>query len=211
MPIRILLVDDHPIVLQGLEHLFNRQVDCEVVGCCTSAAAAVEAARTQQPDVIVLDLRMSGRDGIGLLEDLAREWLPPRTVVLTAAITDEQVGQIIARGADGLVLKEASPQELMNCVRVVHAGERWFDPQSLSRAVEDFQQRDARAQLIQTLTSREQEVVRMVAAGLRNKEIGERLEISERTVKVHLHNIYGKLGVDGRLELLLFAQQKGLV
>jgi len=206
--IRVVLVDDHPIVLQGLEHLFARQPDIEVAACCSTVEAGVTAARTR-PDIVVLDLRMPDGGGLALIDTIAAEKLETKTVVLTAAISDEEVAQALQKGAAGLVLKESSPDQLLECVRRVHAGERWLDPEAMSRVGgASSQEPDDRAA---SLTAREREVVRMIASGLRNRDIGERLSISENTVKVHLHNIYEKLGVEGRMELLLLAQELKLV
>ena len=212
MSIRVVLVDDHPIVLQGLQHLFERQADFEVVSCCEDAATAIEAVRTQHPDVLVLDLRMPGANGLDVLRTMFNERIPCRTVLLTAAITEEQVLEAVKLGAAGLVLKESPPDTLVSCVRRVHQGEQWIDQDTVSRAFRAVLDREAAAREASlTLTPREIEIVRMVAQGLRNKAIAERLSISEGTVKVHLHNIYEKFGVDGRLELVLCAQQKGLI
>ena len=212
MPIRVVLVDDHPIVLQGLQHLFERQSDFEVVSCCHDGAAALDAVRTERPDVVVLDLRMPGASGLDVLREISNERLPCRTVLLTAAITEEQVLEAMKLGAAGLVLKESSPDALVSCVRRVHQGEQWIDRDTVARAIRTVLDREAAAREASLmLTPREIEIVRMVAQGLRNKVIAERLSISEGTVKVHLHNIYDKFGVDGRLELVLCAQQKGLI
>ena len=212
MSIRVVLVDDHPIVLQGLQHLFERQADFDVVSCCEDAAAAIEAVRAQHPDVLVLDLRMPGANGLDVLRTIASERIRCRTVLLTAAITEEQVLEAVKLGAAGLVLKESSPDTLVSCVRRVHQGEQWIDQAAVSRARQTLLDREAAAREASlTLTPREIEIVRMVAQGLRNKAIAERLSISEGTVKVHLHNIYEKFGVDGRLELVLCAQQKRLI
>src|SRR5919197_3479694 len=212
MPIRVVLVDDHPIVLQGLQHLFERQSDFEVVSCCHDGAAALDAVRTERPDVVVLDLRMPGASGLDVLREISNERLPCRTVLLTAAITEEQVLEAKKLGAAGLVFKESQPDALVSCVRRVHPGEQWIDRDTVARAIRTVLDREAAAREASLmLTPREIEIVRMVAQGLRNKVIAERLSISEGTVKVHLHNIYDKFGVDGRLELVLCAQQKGLI
>ncbi|HEY2435256.1 MAG TPA: response regulator transcription factor [Vicinamibacterales bacterium] len=212
MSISVVLVDDHPIVLQGLQHLFARQPDITVLATCATVAEGLTAARTSHPDVMVLDLRMPDGGGLALLDSLNREALGVKTVILTAAISDTEVAQALQKGIGGLVLKESAPEQLLECVRSVHAGTRWIDPDTLGRAAPPPPQRNhAAAERAATLTSREREVVKMIAAGLRNRDIGERLSISENTVKVHLHNIYEKLGVEGRMELLLLAQELGMV
>jgi DNA-binding NarL/FixJ family response regulator len=209
--IRVVLADDHPIVLQGLQHLFARQDDFEVVACCSDADAAFEAVRTGGPDVLVLDLRMPGRDGLDLLRTLDRAHVVCRTIVLTAAITEEQVLETIKLGAWGVVLKESPPETIVDCVRRVHRGEQWIDRDMVRHAFRTVLDREIAARAAQILTPREVEIVNMVAQGLRNRAVAERLAISEGTVKVHLHNIYEKLSVDGRLELVLVAQQRGLI
>jgi DNA-binding NarL/FixJ family response regulator len=210
--IRVVLVDDHPIVLQGLQHLFARQADIEVAACCATVEEGLAAARTARPDVLVLDLRMPDGGGLALLDAINGEQLGVKTVVLTAAISDDEVAQAIHKGIGGLVLKESAPEQLLECVRSVHAGDRWFDPDAMSRVLHPPAPREhAAAERAATLTGREREVVKMIAAGLRNRDIGERLSISENTVKVHLHNIYEKVGVEGRMELLLLAQELKIV
>jgi DNA-binding NarL/FixJ family response regulator len=210
--IRVVLVDDHPIVLQGLEHLFARQADLEVVGRCATIEEGIASARTDRPDVIVLDLRMPNGGGLALLDAINAERLTARTVVLTAAISDEEMSQALHKGAAGLVLKESAPDQLLECVRRVHGGERWLDPGAMSRVLQTVASPDVAPDTrAASLTGREREVVKMIAAGLRNRDIGDRLSISENTVKVHLHNIYEKLGVEGRMELLLLAQELKIV
>jgi DNA-binding NarL/FixJ family response regulator len=210
MAIRIVLADDHPIVLHGLQQLFERQPDFDVLACCGDGTAALQAVAEHHPDVLVLDLRMPGEGGLGVLRTLTSLHASCRTVLLTAAIRDTEVNEAMKLGAMGLVLKESSPDDLLECVRQVSRGERSFEPDTVARAVRTIGDR-AGAERPDGLTPRETELVRMVAQGLRNKVIAERLFISEGTVKVHLHNIYEKVGVDGRLELVLWAQQKGLV
>ena len=212
MPIRVVLVDDHPIVLHGLQQLFERHNEFEVVACCADGDRALEAVRSLQPDVLVLDLRMPGTSGLDVLRTLASEHVACRTVLLTAAIRDEDAVQAVQLGAKGIVLKDSQPESLLDCVRRVHRGEQWIDRDTLDRAVGTVYRREApNAKPTTPLTPREIEIVRMVAQGLRNRVIAERLSISEGTVKVHLHNIYEKFNVDGRLELVLLAQDKGLI
>lgn len=210
MPIRVLLVDDHPIVLRGLQQLFERREDFDVVGCCADAASAIEAVARHSPDVMVLDLRMPQRSGIDVLRELAGKHEGCRRVLLTAAIRDSEITEAVQLGVMGVVMKESSPDVLLDCVRTVHSGTRWIDRDSAARASRPAPG-GASPSAADLLTAREMEIVRMVSQGLRNKVIAERMSISEGTVKVHLHNIYDKLGVDGRLELVLCAQQKGLL
>jgi DNA-binding NarL/FixJ family response regulator len=211
MPIRLVLVDDHPIVLQGLQQLFERHDDFEVMSCCPDGATALEAVGKFHPDVLVMDLRMPGLSGLDVLRALAAKQSRSRTVLLTAIIRDSEVMEAVKLGVRGIVLKESSPDVLVDCVRRVQRGEQWIERDSVTRSLNRVRDRESAERAAgETLTPREIEIVRMVARGLRNKAIAERLSISEGTVKVHLHNVYEKLGVDGRLELVLCAQQKGL-
>ena len=212
MPIRIALADDHPIVLQGLQQLFERHSDFEVVCCCTTGAAALIAVRSHRPDVLVLDLRMPEGSGLDVLRAIAAEKLECRIVLLTAAVSDDEVMEAVRLGAHGLILKESPPEALVDCVRRVFRGEQWLERGTLTRAFRRALDREAATRdAADALTPREIEIVRMVAQGLRNRAIAERLSISEGTVKVHLHNIYEKFAVDGRLELLLSARNRGLI
>ena len=212
MPIRIALADDHPIVLQGLQQLFERHADFEVVCCCTTGNDALIGVRAHRPDVLVLDLRMPEGSGLDVLRAIAADKLECRTVLLTAAVSDDEVIEAVRLGARGLILKESPPEALVDCVRRVFRGEQWLERETLTRAFRRALDREAATRdAVDTLTPREIEIVRMVAQGLRNRAIAERLSISEGTVKVHLHNIYEKFSVDGRLELLLSARNKGLI
>jgi DNA-binding NarL/FixJ family response regulator len=210
--IRIVLTDDHPIVLDGLQRLFQTQPDFNVVAACNDGDSALEALAKFEVDVLVLDQRMPGKTGLDVLRIVGERRLPVRTVLLTAALRDDEVVEAVRLGASGVILKEASPDTLLECVRRVYRGEQWIDHETLSRAFGHVLQRESAAREAgKMLTPREIEIVKMIASGLRNKAIADRLSISEGTVKIHLHNIYEKLGVDGRLELVLFAQDKGLV
>jgi DNA-binding NarL/FixJ family response regulator len=211
MPIRIVLADDHPIVLNGLQQLIERFADLTVVASCANGDAALGVVRRERPDVLILDLRMPAPNGLDVLRRMAKEGLSCRTVLLTAAIADAEVVEAMQLGATGIVLKESAPEALIECVRRVHRGEQWIDRETVTRAFKSVLDREAASkEASETLTPREIEIVRMVAQGLRNRAIADRLSISEGTVKVHLHNIYEKLGVTGRLELVLYAQQKSL-
>jgi DNA-binding NarL/FixJ family response regulator len=211
MPIRVVLADDHPIVLHGLQTLFERQGDIEVAAACTDGRSALEAARRLQPDVLVVDLRMSDLSGLDVLKMAAAERLSCRCVLLTAAISDHEIVEAMRHGTSGLVLKESAPDHLVDCIRGVVSGKQWIDQEMVVRAFRNVLDQPGAPAVEETLTPRELEIVRMVAAGLRNKGVAARLGISEGTVKVHLHNIYEKLGVEGRVELLVSAQRRGLL
>lgn len=209
MSIRIVLADDHRIILEGLEQLFRRESDFEVLAVCTDGVEALDKVRELRPDVLVLDVDMPRKDGLTVLREIHEEQIPTRVVLLTATVGDADVLEAMQLGAWGLILKEAASIRLVQSVRLVHRGERALDQSLVSRALEKVVRRaDGNEKL---LSPRETDVVRMVAAGLRNKEIALRLSISEGTVKSYLHAIYEKLEVHGRVELTLYAQDKGLL
>jgi DNA-binding NarL/FixJ family response regulator len=211
MPIRLVIADDHPIVLDGLERLFQADRDFSVVARCTDGEEALRAAREQRPDVLILDIRMPRRDGMGVLREVRKAQLPTRVVLLTGEVDEDVVVEAIRLGARGIVLKEMAPSMLVQCVRKVHAGEQWIERRSFGRALEKMLRREAGArEAASALTPREIAITRMIGGGLRNKEIADKLSISEGTVKIHLHHIYEKLGLDGRVALSLYARDKGL-
>jgi len=212
MSIRLVLADDHPVVLHGLQGLFERHEEFEVVGTCATGDEAFAAVQNLQPDVLVLDLRLPGRSGIEVLKMMGEAKNVCRTVLLTAAIDDRQAAEVVRLGAKGIVLKESSPDVLLDCVRRVHRGEEWIEQEVLAGAASQAIRGDsAIREANRSLTPRETEIVRMVVQGLRNRAVAERLSISEGTVKIHLHNIYEKLQLDGRLALLLYAREHALV
>jgi DNA-binding NarL/FixJ family response regulator len=194
MPIRLVLADDHPLILDALENLFHLEPDCEVVARCQDGEETVQAVRAHQPDLLLLDIRMPRLDGLAVLRELQPTQQSTRVVL------------------SGVVLKDMAPQVLLQCVRKVYAGERWLERDLVGRALDKLLKREARTQeLSKLLTPRELELVRMVVQGLRNKDIAKRLFISEGTVKIHLHHIYDKLQLDGRLALFRYMQDKELV
>ena len=212
MPIRIALADDHPIVLQGLRQLFDRESDMKVFAACSGGPELLAAVRAGGVDVAVLDLRMPGLTGLDVLRTIHDEHLSCTPVLLTASVEDDQVVEAVRLGARGIVLKESPAPVLVECVRRVHAGHRWLDQSTLTRAFDRVVTREnASRDAAALLTPRETEIVRMVAEGLRNREIAARTAIAEGTVKIHLHNIYEKLGLDGRVALVVYAREKGLI
>ena len=212
MSIGLVLADDHPIILDGLDHLFRQEEDFKVLARCRDGEETLQAVRKHRPDVLILDLRMPGKDGLAVLREVRKEKLPTRVVLLTAEMSDAEALEAIRLRVNGVVLKEMAPQLLVKCIRKVHAGGQWWEKRSLGRAMETMLRREAgEREIAGVLTPRELQIVRLVASGLHNKEIADKLTISEGTVKIHLHHIYEKLHVDGRLELTLYAQDKGLV
>jgi len=208
-PIRLVLADDHPIVLDGLAQLFLLEPDISVVACARDGDEALQAVRKFQPDILVLDLRMPAMDGLAVIREMKRDAVPTKVVVLTGADGDE-VLEAIELGVQGVVLKELAPKLLMRAVREVHAGGTWIERGAATRAVDRLVQRDAWLRKIAaTLTPREMEVARMITTGLPNKTVAERLGITEGTAKLHLHHVYEKLGLDGRMALARYLQSRG--
>jgi DNA-binding NarL/FixJ family response regulator len=212
MPIRLVLADDHPLILDAVEQLFGMEEDVQVLARCMNGGETLQAVRQQRPDILILDIRMPGNDDLSVLRDIRREKLPTRVVLLTAALDEEEVLAAIRLGVRGVVLKEMAPHLLVQCVRRVHDGGQWLESRLIGRALDRLLRREAGAREVAgLLTARELEIMRMLASGLRNKEIAEKLAISIGTVKIHLHHIYEKLHVSSRLELLRYAQEKGLI
>ena len=209
---RIVIADDHPIIIEGLVQLFKRQSEFELVAAVNDGDKALEAVRTLKPDILVLDVQMPKKDGLTVMRDMIREGLSTKVVILTATLDDDGVMEAVELGVWGLVLKESASTQLVDALRRVAMGLRAVDPALVSAASSrSMNRREARRELESLLSPREIDVVRMVAKGLRNKEIAEKLTITEGTVKSYLHSIYEKLGVKGRVELTLLAQEKGLV
>lgn len=212
MGIRLVIADDHPLVLNGLVNIFQIEKDFELVASCTNGADALEAIRRHRPDVAVLDIRMPEKDGLAIMRALLAEKLPTRFVFYTGEINEDQYMEAIRLGVRGIVLKEMDPQYLVQCVRKVHAGEQWTERHMARLSFEKLLRRETGAnEIASLLTSRETDILKQVAKGFSNKQIGENLYISEGTVKVHVHNIYEKLNLNNRVSLMNYAQEKGLV
>ena len=209
--IRVVVADDHPFILDGLEQLFRGESDIELVARATNGEEALVAVETFRPDVLVLDVRMPRLDGIGLLRRLSDRGLPTRVVLLTASLDDARLLDAFRLGAKGLVLKESAPRLLVQSVRQVANGEESWNGKAIAGALRLMMQRQESAESVAgALTPRELEVTRMIAEGLRNKEIARRLDITEGTVKFHLHSIYEKLQIDGRYALISYARDHGI-
>ena len=211
MSVTLVLADDQPIILYGLEQLFAREQDFHVLGSCATGGETLEAVRVHRPAVLVLGLRLPAKDGLTVLRELRAEGLPTRVVVFWSALKDELVVEAIHLGARGVVLKEMAAKLLVQCIRKVHAGGEWFETRSMSRILGEIRQRNTKTHRGGELTAREREIVSTVGWGLKNHEIAERLSIGVGTVKVHLHNIYAKLEVTNRVALFLRARERGYV
>jgi two-component system, NarL family, nitrate/nitrite response regulator NarL len=212
MPITLVLADDHPILLEGLQQLLALERDFAVLARCRDGEEALAAVRRHRPDILALDLHMPVKDGLAVLRELRAEPLPTRVVVLTASLGTDDVLEAVRLGAQGVVLKDTAPHLLVLCIRKVAAGGHWLERSSIAEALDRLLRREeAIEQAAELLTPRELELVRLVARGLHNKEIARELAIAEGTVKIHLHNIYEKTGVDNRIALTLWAQEKHIV
>lgn len=211
MPIRVALADDHPLVLDGLEQLFRVVPEIDVVGRSANADDALQVLRAQDPDVLLLDLVMPG-GGLELLRAVGAAGLRTRVILLTAVVDDAQLLEAIRLGAQGVVLKDMAPQLIVDAIREVHAGGQWLERGLGARALRRLLSRGQDATAPHHLLSRrEREIIRLVADGLRNRAIAERLAIGEGTVKVHLHNIYDKLDLTTRVDLANYARENGLL
>lgn len=212
MTIRIVISDDHPLVLNGMEDLFRLEKDFELVARCANGAETLTAVRRHWPDIVILDIRFPGEDGLAITREMLAEKLPTRVILYTAEINEDQLMQAITMGVGGIVLKVMNPRLLVQCIRKVNAGEQWIEKHAARKSLEKLLMREAGAREIASLiTPREIAILKMVAQGLRNKQIGEKLFISEGTVKVHMHNIYEKLQIKSRVALLHYVQEKGLI
>jgi DNA-binding NarL/FixJ family response regulator len=212
VPIRLLIADDHAVVRKGLRQYFSEEPDFEVVAECRDGAEVLAEVRRTRPDVAVLDLKMPNRNGLEVLEELKAERAAVRPILLAAHISEDEVLQAMRLGVRGVILKEMAPALLVQCVRKVHAGGQWLEKESLGRALDRMIAAEETAQQItRVLTPREAEIARGICRGLANRQIADELCISEGTVKTHLHTIYDKLEVRGRLQLSHFLRERGFV
>lgn len=211
MRITVVLADDHPLVLRGLQGLLSSEVDFQVVAQCVNGVEALRSIRTYEPELAVVDLSMPQRGGLWVLREVNREKLRTRIVLLAASIDERQIVEARRFGVGGVVLKEMAPRLLLQCLRKVYSGELWIEHRAVARALDMLLQREEGAREIGSiLTTREVEIARLVASGLRNRCIAQRLFVSEATVKTHLHNIYDKLNVESRGQLILYCADRGI-
>jgi len=209
--IRILVVDDHAVVREGLRALISGKPDMELVGEAGDGQEAVLLARSLQPDVILMDLVMPRKDGIRTIQEIRDENLEARILVLTSFDEDDQVFSAVKAGALGYILKDSSPQELLEAIRCVYRGESSLHPAVARKLMLGYRQDQKAETGTVALTEREVETLKLVARGLSNQEIAQQLHISEGTVRFHVTNILGKLELENRTQAALYALREGLV
>ena len=211
--IKVLIADDHAFFRDGLRKLLEGPDDISVVGEASNGNECIKMLDKFKPDILLLDLRMPEKDGLAVLTEVNFESLSTRVIVLTAAEDDRDVIRAMRLGARGVVLKQSASELLLKSIRQVHDGEIWLDNRMTAEVIDAFKKSAESGQRREKplLSDREKEVVQLVVQGFRNREIGEKLFISEQTVKNHLHNIFDKLSVSDRLELALYAIHHRLI
>lgn len=205
----VFLMDDHPVVLRGLADLVAMEPDFQVVGSTTEGASAFAMIDRLRPDIAILDINLPDVSGLALLRRLCAADLPVRAVFLTSLITPAQLSEAIANGIWGIVLKEAAPDTLVDCLRAVADGRRWL-PAEIVRNADPLWDEDMASSTFDALTPREREIASRACRGLSNKEIARELGAGEGTVKIHLHNIFQKLRITNRTAMAaLYFEQTG--
>ncbi len=209
--IRILVADDHPVLREGLVAVLSTQADFDVVGEAGSGAESVSKVADLSPDVVLLDLEMPEMDGVEALELMRRDDPDVRVIVFTAFDTDERILAAVRAGARGYLLKGAPREQVFEAIRVVNSGDSLLQPVVASKLLRSMSHGRDDAPAVGAITPRELEVLSLLAQGLRNKEIANRLGIVERTVKFHVGSILGKLNAGNRTEAVSTAVQQGLI
>ncbi len=214
--IKVAVVDDHPLYRQGVIRLLESEGDLTLVAEAANGMEAVLLIERYQPDVLLLDLKMPVMDGLQTLNEISKRRLNARVIVMISNEERDKAVRAVRLGARGILFKDADPALLAKSIRKVYAGEVWIDNPILSQALESLLTRPTASPAPtesndSKLSNREMEVVRCVAMGLRNKEVADKLGVTEATVKNHLTSVYAKLGVNDRLELILYAIHNKLV
>ena len=208
--IRILIADDHAIVREGLRALIATEPGLELVAEAADGVEAVDKVRALEPDVILLDMMMPRKDGLGAIQDIVADSPEARILVLTSFAEDEKVFPAIKAGALGYLLKDSSPQELLQAIRSVYRGEASLHPTIARKLMRELNQPPRLPPTTDPLTEREVDVLKHVAQGLSNDEIAEKLVVSERTVRTHVSHILDKLHLANRTQMALYAVREGI-
>jgi len=201
--IRILCVDDHPLVREGLAAVINSQPDMQLLGQASNVQEALQEFRKGQPDVTLMDVRLPGESGIDAVEAIRREFPAARIIMLTTFEGDAEIQRALQAGARAYLLKSMPPKELLAAIRQVHAGKKQIPAQVAARLAEHLSDEE--------LTEREIEVLREIAGGNRNRDIAEKLFITEETVKVHIKHIMEKLGANDRTQAVAIGLRRGII
>jgi DNA-binding NarL/FixJ family response regulator len=211
LTIRLVVADDHPLILDGLEELFGGG-GFEIQARCANGQEALVAIGRHHPDVVLLDLHMPKMDGLAVVQALKREGVGTRVVILADELSEKEALECLRLGVAGIVLKDMPASLVLQCVQKVAMGETWVEKRSFSRVMEHLLRREAGAQQIAgRLSPRELQVVRLCAQGASNAEMAKKLTLTEGTVKSHLHRSYSKLHLRGRADLVRFAHENGLI
>jgi len=205
--IRICLLEDHWILSEGLAMMLGGEPDIKVVALCQKVADAVEVAVSQQVDLFLVDLRLQGEEGFGLLEKLHQMEHPARVVILAAQVEVAELIRLVSLGVSGIILKKSPPGELLRCIRSVASGEAWLEQNHLNALLRELS-RPQRTESEQALTDREKAILRLLLEGLSNKQIAERMHIRETAVKFLLQTLFRKTGVHARSQLVRVALEK---
>lgn len=209
--IRILIADDHPVVREGLFAMLSRESDFEVVGEARDGVEAVNKAKELSPEVVLMDLRMPELDGVEAMNQIKSAKPDTKFIILTTYSDDDYIFRGIEAGARGYLLKDAPREELFKAIRAVHRGESLIQPVVASKVLDRLTELSRRAPSGEELSERELEVLRLIAKGAANKEIGAELSIAQSTVKTHISTIFQKLGVNDRTEAVTQALKKGII
>jgi len=209
--IKILIADDHPVVREGLFAMLSREVDFDVIGEAKDGVEAVNKAKELSPDVVLMDLRMPEMDGVEAMRQIKSEMPDVKFIILTTYSDDEYIFSGIEAGARAYLLKDAPREDLFKAIRAVHRGESLIQPVVASKLLDRFSELSRRTPSGDELSSRELEILCLMAKGAANKEISAQLNIAQSTVKTHISNIFQKLGVNDRTEAVTQAIKKGII